>query len=164
MNAGIAGAAWVLPLTFALLALAAALILLRLVRGPRAPDRVVAIDALSMIAIATIALLALSTGQPMLLDAAVVLSLVSFLGTTAFILLFRRRGREADPAAGPQGRAPGGGEAAGTERAEWEASGGAVAERGTSGGTVAGLASAVRETRGGAVAEREPCANGEAAR
>lgn len=151
MNAGIAGAAWVLPLTFALLALAAALILLRLVRGPRAPDRVVAIDALSMIAIATIALLALSTGQPMLLDAAVVLSLVSFLGTTAFILLFRRRGREADPAAGPQGRAPGGGEAAGTER---EASGGAVAE----------LASAVRETPGGAVAEREPCANGEAAR
>lgn len=136
MNAGIAGAAWVLPLTFALLALAAALILLRLVRGPRAPDRVVAIDALSMIAIATIALLALSTGQPMLLDAAVVLSLVSFLGTTAFILLFRRRGREADPAAGPQGRAPGGGEAAGTER----------------------------EASGGAVAEREPCANGEAAR
>ena len=66
--------------------------------------------------LATIALLALSTGQPMLLDAAVVLSLVSFLGTTAFILLFRRRGREADPAAGPQGHAPGGGEAAGTER------------------------------------------------
>ncbi len=88
-----------LPLTFALLALSAALILLRLVRGPRAPDRVVAIDALTMIAIAVIALLALSTAQPMLLDAAVVLSLVSFLGTTAFILLFRRRGRGAGEAA-----------------------------------------------------------------
>ena len=99
MNAAIAGAAWVLPLTFALLALGAGLILLRLVRGPRAPDRVVAIDALSMIAIAAIALLALATAQPMLLDAAVVLSLVSFLGTTAFILLFRRRGRGADEAA-----------------------------------------------------------------
>lgn len=95
MNAAIAGAAWVLPLTFALLALGAALILLRLVRGPRAPDRVVAIDALTMIAIAAIALLALATAQPMLLDAAVVLSLVSFLGTTAFILLFHRRGRGA---------------------------------------------------------------------
>ena len=95
MNAAIAGAAWVLPLTFALLALGATLILLRLVSGPRAPDRVVAIDALSMIAIAAIALLALATAQPMLLDAAVVLSLVSFLGTTAFILLFRRRGRGA---------------------------------------------------------------------
>ena len=102
MNAAIAGAAWVLPLTFALLALGAALILLRLVRGPRAPDRVVAIDALTMIAIAAIAaiaLLALATAQPMLLDAAVVLSLVSFLGTTAFILLFRRRGRGSDEAA-----------------------------------------------------------------
>ena len=99
MNAAIAGAAWVLPLTFALLALGATLILLRLVSGPRAPDRVVAIDALSMIAIAAIALLALATAQPMLLDAAVVLSLVSFLGTTAFILLFRRRGRGADEAA-----------------------------------------------------------------
>ena len=39
----------------ALLALSAALILLRLVSGPRAPDRVVAIDALTMIAIAVIA-------------------------------------------------------------------------------------------------------------
>ena len=96
MNAAIAGAAWVLPLTFALLALGAGLILLRLVRGPRAPDRVVAIDALTMIAIGVIALLALSAAQPMLLDAAVVLALVSFLGTTAFILMFRRRGRGDD--------------------------------------------------------------------
>ena len=92
----IAGAAWVLPLTFALQGVSAALILGRLVRGPRAADRVVAIDALSMIAIGVIALLALSTAQPMLLDAAVVLALASFLGTTAFILMFRRRGRGPD--------------------------------------------------------------------
>ena len=37
-----------------------------------------------------------ATAQPMLLDAAVVLALVSFLGTTAFILMFRRRGRGLD--------------------------------------------------------------------
>ncbi len=43
----VAGAAWVLPLTFALQGISAALILARLVRGPRAVDRVVAIDALS---------------------------------------------------------------------------------------------------------------------
>lgn len=96
MMSEIAGAAWVLPLTFALQGISAALILARLLRGPRAADRVVAIDALTMIAIGVIALLALSTAQPMLLDAAVVLSLVSFLGTTAFILMFRRRGRGAD--------------------------------------------------------------------
>ncbi len=92
----IAGAAWVLPLTFALQGISAALLLTRLVRGPRATDRVVAIDALTMIGIGVIALLALATTQPVLLDAAVVLALVSFLGTTAFILMFRRRGRGPD--------------------------------------------------------------------
>ena len=87
-------------ITFTLVcyAISSVIVLVRLVRGPRAPDRVVAIDALTMIAIAAIALLALATAQPMLLDAAVVLSLVSFLGTTAFILMFRRRGRGADEA------------------------------------------------------------------
>ena len=43
MMSEIAGAAWVLPLTFALQGISAALILARLVRGPRAADRVVAI-------------------------------------------------------------------------------------------------------------------------
>lgn len=94
----IAGAAWVLPVTFALQGISAVLILTRLVRGPRATDRVVAIDALTMIGIGVIALLALATMQPMLLDAAVVLALVSFLGTTAFILMFRRHGRGPDEA------------------------------------------------------------------
>lgn len=96
MMSEIAGAAWVLPLTFALQGLSAALILIRLIRGPHATDRVVAIDALSMIGIGVIALLALATAQAVLLDAAVVLALVSFLGTTAFIPMFRRRGRGPD--------------------------------------------------------------------
>lgn len=153
MNAAIAGAAWVLPLTFALLALGAGLILLRLVRGPRAPDRVVAIDALSMIAIAAIALLALATAQPMLLDAAVVLSLVSFLGTTAFILLFHRRGRGAgEVATGADARLLAAGAAPGSTSAQ-----------------AAGTEPETRETRaaGGAApapAVREARENGEAAR
>ena len=153
MNAAIAGAAWVLPLTFALLALGAALILLRLVRGPRAPDRVVAIDALTMIAIAAIALLALATAQPMLLDAAVVLSLVSFLGTTAFILLFHRRGRGAgEVATGADARLLAAGAAPGSTSAQ-----------------AAGTESETRETRAArgaapAPAVREARENGEAAR
>jgi len=110
MNAEIAGAAWVLPLTFAALGLSAALVLIRLIRGPRAVDRVVAIDALTMIAIAAIALFALATGEPMLLDAAVELALMSFLGTAAFILPFRRRGRGPDEAVTWKDRAPAGGE------------------------------------------------------
>ena len=152
MNAAIAGAAWVLPLTFALLALGATLILLRLVSGPRAPDRVVAIDALSMIAIAAIALLALATAQPMLLDAAVVLSLVSFLGTTAFILLFRRRGRGADEAAtGADARLLAAGAAPGSTSAQAPGTEPEARETRTGGG--AAPARRIREAR----------ANGEAA-
>ena len=66
MMSEIAGAAWVLPLTFALQGISAALILTRLVRGPRAADRVVAIDALTMIAIgvtATPVFVRLTRGQ-----------------------------------------------------------------------------------------------------
>ena len=153
MNAAIAGAAWVLPLTFALLALGATLILLRLVSGPRAPDRVVAIDALSMIAIAAIALLALATAQPMLLDAAVVLSLVSFLGTTAFILLFHRRGRGAgEVATGADARLLAAGAAPGSTSAQAAGTEPETRETRAAGG--AAPAPAVREARG----------NGEAAR
>lgn len=111
MNIDLVGAAWVLPLTFALQGLSALLILLRLVRGPRATDRVVAIDALTLLGIGVVALLALASAQPVLLDAAVVLALLSFLGTTAFILMFRRRGPAeagdgSDPAATPAQAGP----------------------------------------------------------
>ncbi|HQZ02415.1 MAG TPA: monovalent cation/H+ antiporter complex subunit F [Thauera sp.] len=98
MNIELAGAAWVLPLTFMLQGVSALLILLRLLHGPRATDRVVAIDALTLLGIGVAALIALATAQAMLLDAAVVLALVSFLGTAAYMLMFRRYGRSADSA------------------------------------------------------------------
>jgi multicomponent Na+:H+ antiporter subunit F len=88
MNIEIAGAAWVLPLAFILLAISSLLIMLRLWRGPSQADRVVAIDALTLLGVAAVTLLALLTAQTSLLDAAVMLALVSFLGTTAFMLLF----------------------------------------------------------------------------
>jgi multicomponent Na+:H+ antiporter subunit F len=91
MNVEMVGAAWVLPLAFVLLALSAGLIVARLLRGPTAPDRVVAIDALTLLGVAAVALVALATAQSALLDVAVVLALVSFLGTTAFMLMFAPR-------------------------------------------------------------------------
>lgn len=98
MNVEFAGAGWVLPLVFALQGLSAALIVVRLLRGPRATDRVVAIDALTLLGIGVVALIALTTVQPVLLDAAVVLALVSFLGTAAYMLMFRRHGRTPETA------------------------------------------------------------------
>lgn len=90
MTVEIAGAVWVLPLLVALLAVSAALVLLRLVRGPTGADRVVAIDALTLLGVAAIAAVSLLTAQAVFLDVAVVLALVSFLGTVGFALLFRK--------------------------------------------------------------------------
>lgn len=100
MKVEIALAYWVLPLAFTLLAISAALVALRLLRGPTAPDRVVAIDALTLLGISAVALLALSSGQSEVLDVAVVLALVSCLGTTAFVLLFAPRKTAAQRRAG----------------------------------------------------------------
>lgn len=105
MNIELAGAAWVLPVVFALQGASAVLIVARLLRGPRATDRVVAIDALTLLGIGVAALLALVTAQAILLDAAVVLALVSFLGTAAYMLMFRRHGRSPETA-GQDGDAP----------------------------------------------------------
>ena len=89
MKVELLAAGWVLPLAFGLQALSAALIVWRLWRGPSPADRVVAIDALTLVGVAVAALAALATAQAVLLDVAVVLALLAFLGTAAFALMFR---------------------------------------------------------------------------
>lgn len=73
-------------LEVALAGLAVALLaaLFRVVRGPTAADRVVALDLVTYVAIGVAALQAVRTGQAAYLDAATVLALVAFLGTVAF--------------------------------------------------------------------------------
>lgn len=58
--------------------------LVRLVRGPSLPDRVVALDLLISVGIGVTAVYAVATNQPVFLDVATVLALISFLGTIAF--------------------------------------------------------------------------------
>lgn len=72
------GVAWTL--------LSAALLLafFRLVRGPTLPDRVVALDLVSTLAVGLIAVDSIANRQLAILDAAIVLSLISFIGTVAF--------------------------------------------------------------------------------
>ncbi|WP_161864408.1 MULTISPECIES: monovalent cation/H+ antiporter complex subunit F [Pseudomonas] len=88
MTLHLAGAAWVLPLAAVLLALSGLISLYRLLRGPSRPDRAVAIDALTLLAVAAMALLCLMRGEALFIDVAVLLALVSFLGTAAFAFLF----------------------------------------------------------------------------
>ncbi len=63
----------------------------RLVRGPSVADRVVALDLMISLGIGIMATYAISTQQPILLDVAIVLALIAFLGTVAFAYYLERR-------------------------------------------------------------------------
>lgn len=56
----------------------------RLILGPTLPDRVVALDLLTMLVVALLALFTLATGVGAYLDVALALALVGFLATIAF--------------------------------------------------------------------------------
>ncbi len=78
-------------ITYTILLLAMALSLWRLVRGPSLPDRIVALDFLSLVAIGFIGVSALTNGQYAYLDVAIAVALVAFLATVAFArYVFRR--------------------------------------------------------------------------
>lgn len=55
----------------------------RLLRGPSIPDRVAALDLLMVHLVGLIALFAVTSGRLLLLDAVIVVSVLSFLGTVA---------------------------------------------------------------------------------
>lgn len=68
----------------AMLALAAALAFVRLLRGPTVPDRVVALDLIGVLIVCVTVAVAATTGQQAYLDVAIVIALVSFVGTVAY--------------------------------------------------------------------------------
>jgi multicomponent Na+:H+ antiporter subunit F len=78
----------------AILGLALLLAFIRLVRGPTLPDRVVALDLMAVLAVAIITLYAIATNERILLDAAIVLALITFLGTVAFARYVERRSQD----------------------------------------------------------------------
>ena len=67
-----------------LLGVALVLAFVRLARGPSLPDRVVALDLMTALVLGMIAAYGIGAGQPVFLDVAIVLALVSFVATIAF--------------------------------------------------------------------------------
>ncbi len=55
----------------------------RLVRGPTAPDRAVALDTMTLITISAIAFVALFSGRVIYVDVAMVYGILSFIGVVA---------------------------------------------------------------------------------
>lgn len=78
-------------LTLALLSASLLMGFLRLARGPRLPDRVIALDLITLVVMGFIIVTAVRTQQTSFLDAAIVLVLISFLGTVAFAYAIERR-------------------------------------------------------------------------
>ena len=71
--------------------LSVALSFVRLVRGPSLPDRVVALDLMTTLGIAVIGVYAIVIDEAIFIDIAVVVALISFLGTIAFAYYVQRR-------------------------------------------------------------------------
>lgn len=82
---------FVLTVILPVLSLALLLTFARLLRGPSLPDRVIALDMMATLSIGVVAVYALATGQPALLDVALLLALLAFLGTVGFAYYIERR-------------------------------------------------------------------------
>jgi len=61
-----------------------------LAKGPSLPDRVVAIDALATMGVGALVLTSITTGQAVLLDIALAMALITFLGTIALALSIQK--------------------------------------------------------------------------
>lgn len=77
---------------FALVTLAAAILVavIRLVKGPSLPDRVVAMDLIGILVVGMIVVLAASTDVRATLDAAIVIALIAFVATVAYATYIER--------------------------------------------------------------------------
>ena len=98
MNASEAFLTGAVYLALALLSLSFLVTVLRVVRGPTLPDRIVGLDMLVAVAIGFIAVIGIKTGVTLYVDVAIALGLVGFLATVAFARFVMNRGgdREVD--------------------------------------------------------------------
>lgn len=82
-------------IAFAVLSLSFVLTVLRVLKGPTLPDRILALDMLVGVGIGFIAVTGLASGVTFNVDIAIALGLVGFLATVAFARFVSSRGRTA---------------------------------------------------------------------
>jgi multicomponent Na+:H+ antiporter subunit F len=73
-----------------MLALGLALTFVRLVRGPTLPDRVISIDLIGILIVCVLVVVGGESGQGAFLDVAMVIALISFVGTVAYARYLER--------------------------------------------------------------------------
>ena len=84
---------WVMMVALGMMALAMLIALLRLALGPALQDRVVSLELIATLSVGMIVTAAAGTGQRALLDAAIVIALVGFLGTVAYAWYVEKEAR-----------------------------------------------------------------------
>ena len=72
-----------IPAAFVMLAIAMGLNLLRLIKGPGTPDRILALDTLTINTIALVMLIGLAASSAAYFDAALLIAMTGFVGTVA---------------------------------------------------------------------------------
>jgi len=80
-------------LALVILAVAALLAFVRLLRGPTLPDRFVAMDLIRILIVGLIVVGAAATREQVFLDVAIVIALISFVGTVAYARYLERDDR-----------------------------------------------------------------------
>ncbi|NLC49174.1 MAG: cation:proton antiporter [Bacteroidales bacterium] len=83
----------ILTVVIVVLAASAILVLYRFVKGPTLPDRVTAIDLITTIVIAIIVVFSILWKSPNFFDVAMVLSLISFLGSISYAFYLTKRNK-----------------------------------------------------------------------
>ncbi len=86
-----------------ILTVSMALVVTRLVRGPQAADRIVALDLFCVLVVAFLALFAIFARQASFLDVAIAYALVAFLGTVAFARFLERSAARRASQSKPEG-------------------------------------------------------------
>jgi multicomponent Na+:H+ antiporter subunit F len=81
-------------IALSVLAVSLVLTMIRLVRGPAIEDRIVALDLMATIAVCITVVMAIRYHSSELIDVAIILAVISFLGTVAFANYLERRIRK----------------------------------------------------------------------
>lgn len=67
----------------------------RVVRGPHILDRVLALDFMTVVGVGVLGMIAIAANEPAYLDAAMVVAILSFLGTIGFAYYTEQREKRA---------------------------------------------------------------------
>jgi multicomponent Na+:H+ antiporter subunit F len=86
-------------LALGLLSAAFILTVIKVIKGPTLPDRILALDMLAAAALGFIAVIGIKTGYTLYVDIAIALGLVGFLATVAFARFVITRGKSEDDGA-----------------------------------------------------------------